>query len=46
LQDTALIHDGAINALKKDLTEIKDDTKWLRRTLTNAFIVLVIGGAV
>jgi len=46
LQDTALIHDGAISALKKDLTEIKDDTKWLRRTLTNAFIVFVIGGAV
>ena len=46
LQDTTLTHDVAISALKTDLTEIKADTKWLRRTLTNAFIVLVIGGAV
>ena len=46
LQDTTLIHDVAISTLKTNLTEIKDDTKWLRRTLTNAFIVLVIGGSV
>ncbi|MGG0889709.1 hypothetical protein [Cytobacillus horneckiae] len=28
-----------ITDIKNDLKEIKDDTKWLRRSITNAIIV-------
>lgn len=34
------------NILKSTLAEIKDDTKWLRRSITNALLVGIIGGAV
>lgn len=46
LQDKSLLHDHDIREMKTDLTDIKDDTKWLRRTITNALIVALIGGAV
>ncbi|MGN7183690.1 hemolysin XhlA family protein [Cytobacillus kochii] len=39
-------HERDITDIKNDLREIKDDTKWLRRSITNALIVALIGGAV
>ncbi|CAG9622104.1 hypothetical protein BACCIP111883_02895 [Sutcliffiella rhizosphaerae] len=45
LQDKSLLHDRDIRDMKQDLAEIKDDLKWLRRSITNAFIVGIIGGA-
>ncbi|QED49337.1 hemolysin XhlA family protein [Cytobacillus dafuensis] len=46
LQDKTLIHDREIREIKSDLKEIKEDTKWLRRAITNAFIAALIVGAV
>ncbi|WP_313803645.1 hemolysin XhlA family protein [Cytobacillus sp.] len=46
LQDKTLIHDRDIREIQMDLKDIKEDTKWLRRAITNAFIVGLIGGAV
>lgn len=46
LQTVYQIHDHALNELKNDLKEIKDDTKWLRRTITHAVIVATITGLV
>jgi hypothetical protein len=46
LQDKSLIHDGAIDQLKNDIGAIKDDTKWLRRSFTNAFIFASISGLI
>lgn len=46
LQDKELLQDKEIDTIKDTLKEIKEDTKWLRRTITNAIIVAVIGGAV
>lgn len=40
------IHERDIKDIKETLKEIKDDTKWLRRSITNALIVALIGGAV
>lgn len=40
------LHDKALEDLKNDLKEIKDDTKWLRRTITNAVIVATASGLV
>ncbi|WP_338136697.1 hemolysin XhlA family protein [Cytobacillus firmus] len=39
-------HERDIKDIKETLREIKDDTKWLRRSITNALIVALIGGAV
>ncbi len=39
-------HERDIKEIKSTLTEIKEDTKWLRRSITNALIVGIIGGAV
>lgn len=39
-------HERDIRDIKEDLKEIKGDTKWLRRSITNALIVALIGGAV
>ncbi|MFS0591786.1 hemolysin XhlA family protein [Cytobacillus horneckiae] len=36
-------HERDIRDIKEDLKEIKDDTKWLRRSITNALIVGIIG---
>ncbi|MEK4872408.1 hemolysin XhlA family protein [Niallia sp. FSL W8-1348] len=40
------IHEHDIKDIKETLRDIKDDTKWLRRSITNALIVALIGGAV
>ncbi|MDQ0269922.1 hemolysin XhlA family protein [Cytobacillus purgationiresistens] len=39
-------HERDIKYIKVTLSEIKDDTKWLRRSITNALIAALIGGAV
>ena len=46
LQDKTLIHERDIREIQSDLKDIKEDTKWLRRAITNAFIVALIGSAV
>lgn len=46
LQDKTLIHDRDIREIQLDLKDIKEDTKWLRRAITNAFIAALIGGSV
>lgn len=46
IRDQQLLDGHDIKNLKEDIKEIKDDTKWTRRAITNAFIVGVIGGAV
>lgn len=35
-----------IKGIKEDINSIKDDTKWLRRAITNAFIGSIIAGLV
>jgi predicted nucleic acid-binding Zn-ribbon protein len=40
------VAESNIKDLRDDILSIKDDTKWLRRTITNAIIVSVIGGIV
>lgn len=50
LQDKTLLQDQTIQGIKDALIEIKDDTKWLKRTITTALItatiVAVIGGSI
>lgn len=50
LQDKTLLQDQTIQGIKDALKEIKDDTKWLKRTITTALItatiVAVVGGAI
>lgn len=46
IRDQQLLDGHDIKNLKEDIKEIKDDTKWTRRAITNAFIVGIIGGAV
>jgi chromosome segregation ATPase len=41
-----MLHESAISGLKDSIKDIRDDTKWLRRAITNAFITALIGGAV
>lgn len=40
------LQDKELESFKSTLDEIKDDTKWIRRTITSAFIVAIIGGLV
>jgi predicted nucleic acid-binding Zn-ribbon protein len=40
------VAESNIKDVKEDISSIKDDTKWLRRSITNAFVVALIGGAV
>jgi predicted nucleic acid-binding Zn-ribbon protein len=40
------VAESNIKDIKEDISSIKDDTKWLRRTITNAIVVAVIGGIV
>jgi len=40
------VAESNIKDMREDIRAIKDDTKWLRRTITNAIIVSVIGGIV
>jgi argininosuccinate lyase len=46
LQEKDIIQDQQIKGIQDTLREIKDDIKWLRRAITNAIIVSVIGGVV
>lgn len=50
LQDKQLLQDQAIQGIQGSLKEIKEDTKWLKRTITNAIIMTtftgVIGGGI
>jgi ATP-dependent helicase/DNAse subunit B len=46
LEQEVLLQGKDLEYAKQDLTEIKENTKWLRRAFTNAFIVALIGGAV
>lgn len=50
LQDKQLLQDQAIEGIQSSLREIKEDTKWLKRTITNAIIMTsctgVIGGGI
>lgn len=39
-------HERDIKDIKETLRDIKDDTKWVRRSITNAIIVALISGAV
>lgn len=40
------VAESNIKDMREDIRAIKDDTKWLRRTITNAIIVSVVGGIV
>jgi hypothetical protein len=40
------VAESNIKDMRDDILSIKDDTKWLRRTITNAIIVSVVGGIV
>ncbi|MGN7402720.1 hemolysin XhlA family protein [Cytobacillus praedii] len=40
------IAEAGLKDVKEDIRSIKDDTKWLRRSITNALIVALVGGAV
>lgn len=50
LQDKQLLQDQVIQNIQGDLKEIKEDTKWLKRTITNALITAtltaLIGGII
>ena len=46
LKQTVAFHDRDIHDIKETLKEIKEDTKWLRRSITNALIVALLTGAV
>jgi chromosome segregation ATPase len=50
LQDKTLLQDQSIQNIQGDLKEIKEDTKWLKRTITAALITTlctaVIGGGI
>ncbi|MBW8350792.1 hemolysin XhlA family protein [Bacillus sp. IITD106] len=46
LQKKEALQDQQIDSIKESLKDIKEDTKWLRRAITNALIVAIIGGAV
>ncbi|MBT2661958.1 hemolysin XhlA family protein [Bacillus sp. ISL-45] len=50
LQDKQLLQDQIIQNIQSDLKEIKEDTKWLKRTITTALIsatvIGVIGGVI
>ena len=46
IHDQQLLDGHDIKKSNEGIQEIKDDTKWTRRAITNAFIVAIIGGAV
>ncbi|WP_306009332.1 hemolysin XhlA family protein [Bacillus sp. MMSF_3328] len=50
LQDKSLLQDQTIQNMQSDLKEIKEDTKWLKRTITNAILTAtctaIIGGVI
>ncbi|MDK7664388.1 hemolysin XhlA family protein [Cytobacillus oceanisediminis] len=46
LQDKTLLQDQSIQNIQGDLKEIKEDTKWLKRTITAALITAVCTGVI
>jgi hypothetical protein len=40
------VAESNIKDIRDDIRSIKDDTKWLRRTVTSAIIVATIGGII
>lgn len=40
------VAEAGLKDVKEDIRSIKDDTKWLRRAITNAIIVSIIGGVI
>lgn len=46
LQDKEILQDQKIGNIEETLKDIKDDTKWLRRAITNAIIGAVISGVI
>ena len=46
LQDKQLLQDQTISNLQDTLREIKEDTKWLKRTITAALITAVCTGVI
>lgn len=46
LQNVTKDHERDIREVKKTLEDIKDDTKWLRRTITNAIIMTVLSAVI
>jgi DNA-binding transcriptional regulator GbsR (MarR family) len=46
LKTTTKMHDVSIDNITTTLDDIKEDTKWLRRTITKAFISTLITGLI
>ncbi|KEZ51326.1 hypothetical protein AZ46_0212150 [Metabacillus indicus LMG 22858] len=46
LKKVTAFHERDIKDIKDTLKEIKEDTKWLRRSITNAIIVASITGVI
>lgn len=42
LQVTVQLQDKEISSLKETLSEIKEDTKWIRRRITGAIITAIV----
>lgn len=40
------VAESSIKDIKEDISSIKDDTKWLRSTITGAIITAVVGGII
>lgn len=40
------VAESNIDRVEKNILEIKDDTRWLRRTITGAIITGIIGGII
>lgn len=40
------VAESNIKDIKEDIRSIKDDTKWLRRAITNAIIVATVTGVI
>lgn len=46
LKTRMAVAEASLKDVKEDIKSIKDDTKWLRRTITGAIITAVIGGLI
>lgn len=40
------VAENNIGDMKEDIRSIKDDTKWLRRTITGTIITAIVGGVI
>ncbi len=43
LKTRMAVAEAGLKDVKEDISSIKDDTKWLRRTITGAIITTIIG---